>query len=67
MSDQSQSSSRTYRAECPGCEDKTAFSKDDSFGLLSCDSCGYTPRKSVRDDIRKRDTDADQQEADHDE
>lgn len=47
-------SSDTFGAECPNCEDETSFSEGARFGTLSCDSCGYTPRATVRDDIRGR-------------
>lgn len=50
------SSTRTVRLmtelECPGCGDLATFSEDGQFGNLTCDSCGYMPRASVREEIR---------------
>ncbi|MDJ1433550.1 hypothetical protein [Halostagnicola sp. A-GB9-2] len=57
LTDGGQRSSGTYRAECPGCGDDTTFSESGTFGLLSCDSCTYAPRASVRWEIRSQDTD----------
>ena len=48
--------------KCPGCEEITTFSKGGTMGLLCCDSCGYAPRKSVRDEIRSGEADTDQEE-----
>jgi len=42
----------TERFECPSCGDKTTFSDEKRLGLLTCDSCGYTPRRSVRQGMR---------------
>lgn len=38
----------TYQAECPHCEQDTTFSVGNLFGNLSCDSCGYMPKRKVR-------------------
>ncbi len=56
--------------ECPSCGNETTFSAKAGgvgSGNLTCDSCGYMPRKKVRDEIRTLSADADHQEADHDE
>jgi hypothetical protein len=56
--------SGAYRGECPKCEVKKTFSEQKRFGTLSCDSCGYTPQKKLRDKIRSRDTDTDHDKGD---
>jgi tRNA(Ile2) C34 agmatinyltransferase TiaS len=55
-----ESTDETYRGECPYCENETTFSEGGRFGTLSCDSCGYTPRKKTRDEIRSVGTETQQ-------
>lgn len=45
--------SETHHAECPDCGEETTFSSEGDGKLqgLSCDSCGYLPRKAKRHEI----------------
>jgi len=52
MTQHNEAEDDSYEAECPNCGEETTFSVSGSLALLSCDSCTYAPRASVREEIR---------------
>lgn len=43
----------SYQHVCPECRYETTFSESGSYKLLTCEDCGYIPRRYVRMDIRE--------------